>query len=222
MFKIVLIDDDQNEYAKIRRTIKENAPDKYSFQNEDYKFEEFNLESYNTQHEIVETLVSLIKDKNVSLIIIDYKLLTNHNRFEGNKIFADICKAVSRFPIIILTERLDESLEGFLVDADKIYEKSEFFKLESNYAKEKVNNLFYNMESYAKNLDELEQKLKLLIGEKQNNNMTEEIINEINSVESELTKFIPLDYCQAEELYNSEELKEIISLLSEANKLIKG
>lgn len=222
MYKIVLIDDDQNEYAKIRRTIKENAPEKFSFENGDYSFEEFNLELYSTQSEIVQKLISLIKDKDVSLILIDYKLLTGNNLFEGNKIFADICKTVSKFPIIILTERLNESLEGFLVDADKIYEKSEFFKLESDYAKEKVSNLFYNMESYAKNLIELERNLKLLIEEMQNNSMAEEIIAKINSAESELAKYTPLDHCQAEDLYNSEDLKEVINLLSKANKLIKG
>ena len=221
MYKIVLIDDDQREYAKIRRTIKENAPEKFSFTNRDYDFEEFNLEQYNRQEEIKEKLISLIKSKEVSTVLIDYKLLTNNKFFAGNQIFADIYKAVSKFPIIILTERMAESMEGFLVDADKVYEKSEFLKLESQYAKEKVSNMFYNMECYVKNLNDLEYKLDSLIVAMKNN-MTEEIINEIYAVETELSKYIPLDHCQADEMYNADNLKEIVSLINQANKLIKG
>lgn len=222
MYKIIMIDDDIEEFPKIRRTIKENAPIEYSYENEDYSFEEFNLVQYNNQQDIVKDLLAFITSKNVSLIIIDYKLLPENNSFSGNKIFADVCNVVSKFPIIILTEKLHESLEGFYVDADKIYEKDKFFQIESNYSKEKVNNLFYNMESYKNNLGELEGQLELLLGEMQNNTMSLEIINKINNVEIELSKYIPLDRCQAEELYNADELKEIINLLAEANKLIKG
>lgn len=146
MFKIVLIDDDIEEFVKIRITIKENAPTKYSFENNDFCFTEFPLNNFEIPEDIVKNLVGLINNKDISMIIIDYKLLTNSKLFEGNKIFSDICKIVPKFPIVILTERLNESLEGFFVDADKIYEKSKFFQVESSYSKEKVNNLFYNME----------------------------------------------------------------------------
>ena len=222
MFKIVLIDDDDDEFVKIRIAIKENAPSKFSFENGDFSFEEFQLNSFDTQEDIVKNLVGLINSKDISMIIIDYKLLTNSKLFEGNKIFSDICKIVPKFPIIILTERLDESLEGFFVDADKIYEKSQFFKIESSYSKEKVGNLFYNMESYSQNLSALEENLQLLLGEMQNNSLTSEIVNKINLIETELAKYIPLDHCQAEELFNPHDLKEVINLLIEANKLIKG
>lgn len=222
MYKIILIDDDREEFSKIRLTIKENAPSKYSFSNNDFDFEEYKLDNYSSPKDIVNDLIALINSKDISMIIIDYKLLTDSHLFEGNKIFADICKIVPKFPIIILTGRLKESLQGFFVDADKIYEKSKFFQLESTYSKEKVENLFYNMESYKSNLLDLEEKLSLLIGEMQNNKMTPEIVNEINNVEIELAKYIPLDHCKAEELYSAENLKEIISLLSEANNLIKG
>lgn len=222
MYKIILIDDDKEEFVKIRMTIKENAPSKYSFTNKDFDFEEYKLDNFSSQKDIVNDLILLINSKDISMIIIDYKLLTDSQLFEGNKIFADICKIVPKFPIVILTERLDESLQGFFVDADKIYEKSKFFQLESTYSKEKVKNLFYNMDSYMSNLSELESQLTLLIGEMQNNKMTPEIVNKINNVEIELSKYIPLDHCKAEELYSAEDLKEIISLLSEANNLIKG
>lgn len=222
MYKIILIDDDKEEFTKIRMTIKENTPPKYSFENKDFDFEEYKLDNFASQNGIVDNLIALINSKDISMIIIDYKLLTDSQSFEGNKIFADICKIVPKFPIVILTERLDESLQGFFVDADKIYEKSKFFQLESTYSKEKVKNLFYNMDSYMSNLSELESQLTLLIGEMQNNKMTPEIINKINNVEIELAKYIPLDHCKAEELYSAEDLKEIISLLSEANNLIKG
>lgn len=222
MYKIIMIDDDPEEFPKIRRTIKENAPIGYLFEEGDYTFEEFNLAQYDNQQDIVKDLLNFIISRSVSLIIIDYKLLPKNNSFSGNKIFAEICKVVSKFPIIILTEKLHESLEGFYVDADKIYEKDKFFQIESNYSKEKVSNLFYNMESYTNNLGDLEEQLALLLGEMQNNAMSLEIINEINNIETELSKYIPLDRCKAEELYNADELKEIINLLAEANKLIKG
>lgn len=220
MFKILLIDDDKDEYVKIRITIKENAPSKYSFENEDFGFEEIQLDKFVNQEEIVGKLLELISNKNVSMIIIDYKLLTDSKLFKGNKIFFDICKIVPKFPIVILTEKSDESLEGFFVDADKIYEKSFFFQVESDYSKEKVKNLFYNMECYLENLRKLETDLQLLTREMQNNDMTIDVINRINEIETELAKYIPLDHCQAEELYNRQDLKEIVNLLIEANALI--
>ena len=49
----------------------------------------------------------------------------------------------------MLTEVVSESTEPEFIDADKVYKKKEFYKLESEYSKEKVFNIFDSMRKYS-------------------------------------------------------------------------
>lgn len=220
MYKIILIDDDLKELEKVRRTIKENEPEDFSFSKGDYCFSSYNIGDYGSESDIITKILDEIYNKDVSLYIIDYKILTANAFYKGNEIFYEVCKKVPNFPIIVLTERVGESKEGGFVDADKIYEKTKFFKLESDYSKEKVANLFANMKRYKNNLENTECMLNEYIGEMQNYGVSPELIQKITTVEVELAKLLPFQISQAEKIYDPSKLKEVVVLLNEAKKLI--
>lgn len=50
-------------------------------------------------------------------------------------------------------------LQKEFVDADKVYSKGQFFKLEENYSKEKTLNIFRNMDNYMAQRAKLSTKL---------------------------------------------------------------
>lgn len=220
MYKIILIDDDTKELEKIRRTIKANEPENCTF-NKDYCFENYSIENFKDEDDFVDKICDDIYAKTVSLYIIDYKILTSKSFFKGNEIFNKVCLKVQDFPIIILTERVEESKIDDLVDADKIYEKSKFFKLEEEYAKTKVANLFYNMKRYQNKLVLLEDKLSNYIEKMEKVGINQELMSMITELEMELSKLLPFKMSMSEKFYDFEKLKEVVQLLDEASKMIE-
>ena len=65
------------------------------------------------------------------------KLLLRHPKLRAQIFFKRIKEEVPKFPIIILTEVVEESTEPDFIDADKVYKKKDFYKIESEYSKEK-------------------------------------------------------------------------------------
>lgn len=220
MYKIILIDDDNSELVKIRRTIKANQPSDCVW-NTDYIFEEYAIAEFDTEDKCVERILNDIDSKSASLYIIDYKLLTNKKLFKGNEIFYKVANKVPEFPIVILTERAEESMSEELVDADKVYEKEQFFKLEEQYSRNKVTNLFHNMKRYATKLNSLENDMKYLLDRIAKEKMNPDIVRDITSLEMEMSKYLPFQISMSEQIYDANRLREVVSLLTDVRRLIE-
>lgn len=218
MYTIGLIDDEEEQLRKIRRTIKENARTE-----ENYEFKSYLIPD-NTQSVVEDVFTEVmrdIKDSNLSALIIDYKIIVKSTKIKGTDIFQKIKEEVPKFPVIMLTEIVEESIEPVFIDADKVYKKKEFFKIEEDYSKEKVYNIFDSMRKYIEQRDKIELSIRDLQKKLVDGSVGKEAINNILSLESKLDEFIPTDQTQIDKIFDKERMQGIVGLIEKANKLLE-
>lgn len=216
MYRIGLIDDEPSELTKIRRTIKVNAPQSVVF---DFKSYDIPEKKEGAIDNICEQVISDIEGMSITALIIDYKIMVKALKVQGTDILKRINEAVPRFPIIILTERVEESIQPDHVDADKVYKKKDFFKVAEEYSKEKITHIFDSMAKYVKQRDGLSLTLSEL--KKKLENGDRSVIEEVLMLEEKLDDFVPMEQTQIDRTYDVDRMKHIVELITEANKLME-
>lgn len=215
---IGLIDDYEKDIRYIRRTIKIIAQqlgirEKYSFKNYKLVGDEKKL-----INQVIEEVITDIKDYNITCLIIDYKIMIETVKMEGTDILQAIQECVPKFPVIILTGVVDESKEKDFVDADKVYTKKDFFKMEE-YSKEKVGNIFDSMRKYVKQRDVLSGKMREYQEKIDTDALSVEMLRDIDCIEQKLGEFMPVESLQTDLILDEERLKDIVKLIDKANHM---
>lgn len=237
MHIIGLIDDEETQLKMIRRTIKTNAKpnEKYGFT---YGFKSYLISDnkLDVVSEIFEQVISDISgisdisaisdisgisDIKLSALIVDYKIMVKTSKIKGTDIFKRIKEEVPKFPIIILTEVVEESTEPDFIDADKVYKKKDFYKLESEYSKEKVFNIFDSMRKYNDQRDKLQLAIEDLKRKLTDGSSGRDVIPNILSLESQLDDFVPTEQSQIDKVFDENKAKEIVALIEKANDLLE-
>lgn len=217
MYKIGIIDDDSSQIRDIRRVLKENWPNEFKTQ---LFLKNYNIiDSEDLCDNLFNEIINDINKCNINGLIVDYKIMTNKVKIQGTDLFERIKKLLLRFPIIILTEKVEESLTPLFMDADKVYSKKEFLKINDIYSKEKVHNLYHNINKYLENIARIKQKLNSLRDEYLKDNITQQNLTELFMLEQELGQYIladsPTDVSQ--DLVN--DLKEIVELINKVENM---
>ena len=218
MYIIGLIDDEETQLKKIRRTIKTNAK-----KNEHYDFKSYliSANASDVVSAVFEQVISDIKNSKLSSLIVDYKIMVKTSKIKGTDIFKRIKEEVPKFPIIILTEVVEESTEPEFIDADKVYKKKDFYKIESEYSKEKVFNIFDSMRKYNDQRDKLQVSIDDLKQKLVEGSRGREVIGDILALESQLDDFVPTDQTQIDKIFDESKAKEIVALIEKANDLLE-
>lgn len=219
---IGIIDDDKNEINSIQRTII-TIINRYNLEANDLKFKIYDLNTENGK--LTENLIKAVIDDilkfEISILVIDHKIVVNSNEiFNGSDIFEQIRRDAPDFPTIIMTNVVEDSMKNNYVDPDKVYAKSEFFKIRE-YAKEKTENMLKNVKRYSELRNTTQEELDELKIELAKNTENQDIVNRIVEKEKELDKYLPIQRSYLEEVINIEELKEILKLIEDAKKLME-
>ena len=120
-----------------------------------------------------------------------------------------------------MTEVVEESTEPDFVDADKVYKKKDFYKIESEYSKEKVFNIFDSMRKYIGQRDKLQLTIDDLKQKLSKGSLGREVIGNILALESQLDDFVPTDQSQIDKVFDEKKAKEIVALIEKANELLE-
>lgn len=218
MYVIGLIDDEESQIKAMRRTIKVNAP------REDYAFKSYYplpSDSNKLVDEVFNQVLTDIINDVITCLIIDYKIMVQTTKIKGTEIFRKIKNTVPKFPIIILTEVVSESIEPKFIDADKVYKKREFFKIEEEYSKEKVYNIFDSMYKYVEQRESLQLELEKLQKQLASGEIGQEGIHSVLKIENELDSFVPTEQTQIDKVFDADKAKHIIELIEKANNLLE-
>lgn len=214
-----IIDEDQEDIEYIKRTIFINKPD--DIKDENIEFIDYSLDNESPTEltdSLVKAVISDIIDGKIQLLIVDYKIIVNTDNIEGTEIFKQINNIVPKFPIIVLSNLTDDCYQKEFVDADKIYSKNEFFKIEEKYSMEKTNNIFFNIKNYVSQREKLTAELNVELAKLTQFGTTEEIVQSIISLENSLDKLVPQDKTETEKALDISELKQAVQLIEEAKK----
>ena len=219
MYIIGLIDDEESQLSKIRRTIKTNAK-----KEEQYDFKSYLIsdKASDVVSDVFEEVIDDIKNMKLSSLIVDYKIIVKTYKIKETEIFKKIKEEVPKFPVIILTEVVEESTEPDFVDADKVYKKKDFYKIEGEYSKEKVFNIFDSMRKYVGQRDKLQLTIDDLKQQLAKGSLRhEEVVGNILALESQLDDFVPTEQSQIDKVFDEQKAKEIVALIEKANALIE-
>ncbi len=217
MYVIGLIDDEESQLKAMRRTIKTNAPRSLEY---DFKSYSLSTESGKLVDEVFHDVMNDIINEEIACLIIDYKIMVKTTKVQGTEIFGRIKEVVPKFPIIILTEVVEESIEPNYIDADKVYRKREFFKLEEEYSKEKVYNIFDSMQKYVSQKDSLKLTLSDLKEKLVKGNESDKI-RAVLKIESKMADFLPSDQTQIDKIFDEDKAKKIVELIEKANSMLE-
>ena len=147
-YNIGIIDEDHDEILDIKRTIVINKPE--NVDEDSICFIDYSLpaEADTLSTEVTNEVIRDIINGKVHLLIVDYRIIVASTYVEGTEIFKRLSNVVSKFPVIILTNVPEACYNKPFVDADKVYAKRAFFKIEEIYSQEKTKNIFRNIENY--------------------------------------------------------------------------
>ena len=218
-YRIGLIDEDPIDIDCIKRTILINKPK--DINDEQVDFWEVSL-SNDSIDIIVNDIVSEIVKKRIQILIVDYKIVISTKLLQGTEIFRILSDILPRFPIIMLSNLSDDCYRNEYVDADKVYSKKEFFKIEEEYSKEKVANIFRNMDKYISQRSKLAIRLTEQLNRLKNDGYSAETLQLILETEKALDNFTPQNQNAVEKALDLSELKKAVEILKNAQELIGG
>lgn len=218
-YRIGLIDEDPIDIDCIKRTILINKPK--DINDEQVDFWEVSL-SNDSIDIIVNDIVSEIVKKRIQILIVDYKIVISTKLLQGTEIFRIISDILPRFPIIMLSNLSDDCYRNEYVDADKVYSKKEFFKIEEEYSKEKVANIFRNMDKYISQRSKLATRLTEQLSRLKNDGYSAETLQLVLETEKALDNFTPQNQNAVEKALDLFELKKAVEILKNAQELIGG
>lgn len=219
-YYIGIIDEDRDEVLDIKRTILINKPENIA---EDLiHFVDYPLpDNATTLSEEVSNAVirDIINDK-IHTLVVDYRIIVESTCIEGTEIFKKISSLVPKFPTIILTNVPDACYGKPFVDADKVYAKRAFFKIEESYSREKTQNIFRNIENYKRQRAQLSATLTDHLLKLESQGYTPEIYQEIIDLEKALDDYLPQEQTIVEKALDLSELRDAVNLIKEANRLL--
>lgn len=156
-YRLLLIEDSEIDRTKIRATIKTWI--RRNKEESSVDFVDFNLD--NIESDIASSLIKTIIDEEVDSVLIDYKLLTDSNKYNGNELFNCIQNKSPLFPCVILTNNYDDCVDKKVIDQDKVYIKEVF--LDTRDGKEEsdklVDSLFSNIDLNKKKIQDTENAI---------------------------------------------------------------
>lgn len=221
-YRIGIIDEDPADVDYIKRTIYINKPKSIKEEQVDYWEPPLQFDADGSDESIVKNLIEAITDEVVQIIIIDYKIIVKPKTYEGTEIFKKIAEAVPKFPLIMLSNLSEDCYSKEFVDADKVYSKQDFFKIESDYSKEKVANIFRNMDKYISQRSKLSTQLVEQLGRLEKEGFTVDSLRTIVETEKSLDNYTPQNQNTVEKALDFSELKEAVDILIKAQDLIGG
>lgn len=219
-YTIGIIDEEKDQIANIRRTIKFNKPKELC--TDDLVFIEYSLDGDGARlpQKLRDHVLDDVLDGNIHALIIDYRIISESALVEGTDIYKLIVQAVPKFPVIILTNVPGDCYTKAFVDADKVYWKTKFFKLKEDYAREKTANIFRNMDNYKFQRAELVTRLSENLSKLHSDGYTAEDLQHVLNIESELGDFFPQQQTQIEKALSVSDLHDAVALLEEARNLL--
>lgn len=215
-----IVDENEAEVLAVERTIIANKPSHVQESKIRFRVFELNDDSSRLLPLLQRKIKDAILENSIVSLFIDYKIIVKKTMVEGSELFSQVHDLVPRFPAVLLTNVPDACYEKLYVDADKVYSKREFLKIEEQPSKEMVLNIFRNADHYQKNKNQLLATLKETMARYEAHEWSQETYEQIVKLDMMLDDYLPQRRSAAERRLKLDDLKQATALLREASALI--
>lgn len=213
VINIGIVEDKESELDNIKRTF-------YSFYKENCDFQDYIIDEYGEKEELVNKILDDILNTRIDVLVVDYLISREGFKIVGNEVYESVKKHIQNFPVIILTQYVDDSQRSEIIDPDKVYRKSIFFDINTQESKDSLKNIDISIRNFQKQKEEIEQKILYEQQKIKDREMNPSVLINLSELELNLNKYIVSDSTtELDKLFDTSQLECAVKLIKDLGEL---
>lgn len=213
VIKIGIVEDKKSELDNIKRIF-------YSYYKENCDFQDYIIDEYGEKEELVNKILDDIQNTRIDVLVVDYLISREGFKIVGNEVYESVKKHIQNFPVIILTQYVDDSQRSEIIDPDKVYRKSIFFDINTQESKDSLKNIDISIRNFQKQKEEIEQKILYEQQKIKDREIDPSVLINLSELELNLNKYIVSDSAtELDKLFDTSQLECAVKLIKDLGEL---
>ena len=213
VIKIGIVEDKESELDNIKRIF-------YSYYKENCDFQDYIIDEYGEKEELVNKILDDIQNTRIDVLVVDYLISREGFKIVGNEVYESVKKHIQNFPVIILTQYVDDSQRSEIIDPDKVYRKSIFFDINTQESKDSLKNIDISIRNFQKQKEEIEQKILYEQQKIKDREIDPSVRINLSELELNLNKYIVSDSAtELDKLFDTSQLECAVKLIKDLGEL---
>ena len=213
MINIGIVEDKESELDNIKRCF-------YGYYRGDCGFQDYIIDEYGEKEELVNKILDDILNTRIDVLVVDYLISREGFKIVGNEVYESVKRHIQNFPVIILTQYVDDSQKSEIIDPDKVYRKSIFFDINTQESKDSLKNIDISIRNFQKQKEEIEQKILDEQQKIKDREIDPSVLINLSELELNLNKYIVSDSAtELDKLFDTSQLECAVKLIKDLGEL---
>lgn len=213
VINIGIVEDKESELDNIKRCF-------YGYYRGDCGFQDYIIDEYGEKEELVNKILDDILNTRIDVLVVDYLISREGFKIVGNEVYESVKKHIQNFPVIILTQYVDDSQRSEIIDPDKVYRKSIFFDINTQESKDSLKNIDISIRNFQKQKEEIEQKILYEQQKIKDREIDPSVLINLSELELNLNKYIVSDSTtELDKLFDTSQLECAVKLIKDLGEL---
>ena len=213
MINIGIVEDKESELDNIKRCF-------YGYYRGDCGFQDYIIDEYGEKEELVNKILDDILNTRIDVLVVDYLISREGFKIVGNEVYESVKRHIQNFPVIILTQYVDDSQRSEIIDPDKVYRKSIFFDINTQESKDSLKNIDISIRNFQKQKEEIEQKILDEQQKIKDREIDPSVLINLSELELNLNKYIVSDSAtELDKLFDTSQLECAVKLIKDLGEL---
>ena len=213
MINIGIVEDKESELDNIKRCF-------YGYYRGDCGFQDYIIDEYGEKEELVNKILDDILNTRIDVLVVDYLISREGFKIVGNEVYESVKRHIQNFPVIILTQYVDDSQRSEIIDPDKVYRKSIFFDINTQESKDSLKNIDISIRNFQKQKEEIEQKILYEQQKIKDREIDPSVLINLSELELNLNKYIVSDSAtELDKLFDTSQLECAVKLIKDLGEL---
>lgn len=210
---IGIVEDKESELDNIKRCF-------YGYYRGDCGFQDYIIDEYGEKEELVNKILDDILNTRIDVLVVDYLISREGFKIVGNEVYESVKRHIQNFPVIILTQYVDDSQRSEIIDPDKVYRKSIFFDINTQESKDSLKNIDISIRNFQKQKEEIEQKILYEQQKIKDREIDPSVLINLSELELNLNKYIVSDSAtELDKLFDTSQLECAVKLIKDLGEL---
>lgn len=213
MINIGIVEDKESELDNIKRCF-------YGYYREDCGFQDYIIDEYGEKEELVNKILDDILNTRIDVLVVDYLISREGFKIVGNEVYESVKRHIQNFPVIILTQYVDDSQRSEIIDPDKVYRKSIFFDINTQESKDSLKNIDISIRNFQRQKEKIEQKILYEQQKIKDREIDPSVLINLSELELNLNKYIVSDSAtELDKLFDTSQLECAVKLIKDLGEL---
>ena len=213
MINIGIVEDKESELDNIKRCF-------YGYYRGDCGFQDYIIDEYGEKEELVNKILDDILNTRIDVLVVDYLISREGFKIVGNEVYEPVKRHIQNFPVIILTQYVDDSQKSEIIDPDKVYRKSIFFAINTQESKDSLKNIDISIRNFQRQKEEIEKQILYEQQKIKDREIDPSVLINLSELELNLNKYIVSDSAtELDKLFDTSQLECAVKLIKDLGEL---